>query len=392
MDSRPSAAETNQTYQPVASWSRVGVNTSVNGPSTPRTPATPTPTSSTFSEPAPGSHYPPTLDLLPLLFSQHQAQLLQYNKLISPGRGGGGGLQSTSIPGLSPVPSIQAAPRSRSRSSSSKVSNRDVYTSKQSPAAQSCHGTRGHKNTERQDREGMTMGKDKEISGKGKDATLGKDKSTPEKSKDVPLKTSLKTQPDIAHPLPSRPAQRAAQPHQQSAGSSAQSSSVPSTPHQRARNLSFESRDPSPNATQNHSPRSAYSEPHGGAAPARSQRPCPYETASVKFRRRIPYSVGSEKLEQVGPDKIKSKLSDDEERTLSTDMREIYDRLLPSPEDRANREKLVTKLEKMFNDEWPGHDIRVHPFGSSGNLLCSDDSDGMLTRLPQPDKGAANRL
>lgn len=378
MDSRPSAAETNQSYQAVASWNRVGLNASVNGPSTPRTPGTSTPTSGTFSEPVPASPYPPTLDLLPLLFSQHQAQLLQYNKLISPGRGGGGGLQSASIPGLSPVPSIQAAPRSRSRSSSSKVSNKDIFTSKQSPAAQSCHGTRVNKNTERQDREGMTMGKDKEAQSKGKDASIGKDKSAPEKTKDMPHKTTLKTQPDLAHPLPSRPVQRAGQTKQQSTNSSAQSSSVPSTPHQRARNLSFESRDPSPNATQNHSPRSAYSEPNGGTAPARSQRPCPYETASVKFRRRIPYSVGSERLEKIDLGKIKSGLSEDEERTLSTDMREIYDRLLPSPEDRANREKLVMKLEKMFNDEWPGHDIRVHPFGSSGNLLCSDDSDGML--------------
>lgn len=392
MDSRPSAAETNQTYQTVASWSRVGVNAGANGPSTPRTPGTSTPTSSTFSEPALGSPYPPTLDLLPLLFSQHQAQLLQYNKLISPGRGGGGGLQSASIPGLTTVPSIQAAPRSRSRSrsSSSKVSNKDIYTSKQSPAVQSCHGTRGHKNTERQDCEGMTMVKDKEVSAKGKDVTLGNDKSAPENRKDAPLKTSLKTHPDLAHPLPSRPAHRAAQAHQQSTGSSAQSISVPSTPHQRPRNLSFESRDPSPNATQNHSPRSAYSEPHGGTAPARSQRPCPYETASVKFRRRIPYSVGSDRLERVDPGKIKSRLSADEERTLSTDMREIYDRLLPSPEDRANREKLVKKLEKMFNDEWPGHDIRVHPFGSSGNLLCSDDSDGILTHFPQPMTSVTN--
>lgn len=370
MDSRPSAAESKQTYQPVASWSRVGINGSTNTPSTPRTPGTSTPTSNTFSEPAPGSPYPPTLDLLPLLFSQHQAQLLQYNKLISPGRGGGGGLQSTSLPGLPPVPSIQAAPRSRSRSSSSKVSNKDGHASKQSPAAQSCHGTRGHKSTERQDREGMTMGKDKELLGKGKD--------TPEKDKEIPHKMSLKAQPDLTHPLPSRPTHRATQAHQHSTGSSAQSSSVPSTPHQRARNFSFESREPSPNATQNHSPRSAYSEPNGGAAslPARPQRPCPYETASVQFRRRIPYSGGNEKLEKVDPEKIKSKLSEDEERKLTTDMREIYDRLLPSPEDKANREKLVQKLEKIFNDEWPGHDIRVHLFGSSGNLLCSDDSDG----------------
>lgn len=374
MDSRPSAAEPNHTYhQSVVSWSRAGLSPNLNGSCTPRTPSASTSTSAAFIDTAPASPYPPPLDLLaPLLFSQHQAQLLQYNRLISPGRGGGGGLQPTSLSGLPLVPSIQAAPRSRSRSSS-KVSNKDGHGAKQSPAAQSCNGTRGSKNTERHDREGMTMGKDKETTPQGK-------------GRDALQKTPLKAQPDLAHPLPSRPAHRAAQAHQQPGGSSAQSSSVPSTPHQRARDFAFESREPSPNTMQNNSPRSAHSEPHGGAASllarqAQHQRPCPYETASARFRRRMPYSLGADRLEKVSREKIKSKLSEDEARKLSTDMREIYDRLLPSPEVEENREKLVKKLEKIFNDEWPGHDIRVHLFGSSGNLLCSDDSDGWFLRL-----------
>ena len=61
---------------------------------------------------------------------------------------------------------------------------------------------------------------------------------------------------------------------------------------------------------------------------------------------------------------------------VTADMRELYDRLLPTPAVELKRQKLVTKLEDLFNKEWPGHDIRVHLFGSSGNLLCSDDSDG----------------
>lgn len=95
------------------------------------------------------------------------------------------------------------------------------------------------------------------------------------------------------------------------------------------------------------------------------------------------YSIGDEKLERVDLDKIKSKLSEDDERKLSTDMRELYNRLQPTDAIGKNRHKLVQKLEKLFNDEWPGHDIRVHLFGSSGNLLCSDDSDGMYNRLFQ---------
>lgn len=90
----------------------------------------------------------------------------------------------------------------------------------------------------------------------------------------------------------------------------------------------------------------------------------------------MPYNLGTDKLDNLSSAKIKSKLTKDEERTLSTDMRELYDRLLPSPASEARREELVQKLEKSFNDEWPGHNIRVHVFGSSGNLLCTDDSDG----------------
>ncbi|KAK7701900.1 hypothetical protein SLS64_010034 [Diaporthe eres] len=188
-----------------------------------------------------------------------------------------------------------------------------------------------------------------------------------------------KQQPDLAHPLPSRPPPRA-NPAQQSTSSSTQSISVPSTPHQRPRNFfeESESREPSPTVAQNHSPRSAYSEPNGGAAsmPLRPfPKPCQYETASRHFRRRIPYSIGSDRLERRDLDKVKNNLSKDEERKLSTDMRELYDRLLPSAEVEENRKKLVQKLEQIFNDEWPGHEIRVHLFGSSGNLLCSDDSD-----------------
>jgi len=93
------------------------------------------------------------------------------------------------------------------------------------------------------------------------------------------------------------------------------------------------------------------------------------------------YSIGDEKLERIDLDKIKSKLSDDDERKLTTDMRDLFGRLLPTKPVGENRHKLVQKLEKLFNDEWPGHDIRVHLFGSSGNLLCSDDSDGADTFL-----------
>ena len=90
----------------------------------------------------------------------------------------------------------------------------------------------------------------------------------------------------------------------------------------------------------------------------------------------MPYNIGSERLEKLSSPDVKSKLSEDEERKLSTDMRELYDRLLPTADVENKKEKLVRKLQKLFNDEWPGHDIQVHMFGSTGNLLCTDTSDG----------------
>jgi DNA polymerase sigma len=91
----------------------------------------------------------------------------------------------------------------------------------------------------------------------------------------------------------------------------------------------------------------------------------------------MPYSIGTDKLEKVEPDKIKSSLSEEDEGKLMSDIQELYAQLLPTQEIEIKRKKLVQKLERLFNEEWPGHDIRVHLFGSSGNLLCSDDSDGM---------------
>lgn len=93
------------------------------------------------------------------------------------------------------------------------------------------------------------------------------------------------------------------------------------------------------------------------------------------FRRRMPYSLGGDLLpeEKVG---LKERLEPEEEEKLNREMGELYDRLLPSAESDDRRRQLVQKLEKLFNKQWPGNDIKVHVFGSSGNKLCSSDSDG----------------
>lgn len=72
---------------------------------------------------------------------------------------------------------------------------------------------------------------------------------------------------------------------------------------------------------------------------------------------------------------LKENLSREEGEKLSADMQNLYTELLPSPESDDRRRQLVRKLETLFNEQWPGNNIKVHVFGSSGNKLCSSDSD-----------------
>ncbi|XXH02642.1 hypothetical protein Hte_009023 [Hypoxylon texense] len=336
MEGRPITADSKHNYPSQPLWTR-----STSSPAVPRL--------SSFShnspDPVVASQYLTSqVDWIPFLFPQHtslyQAQLLQYNKLIAPGRGGG--LQTTPLPPLLSAQNVHVGPRSRS---SSKVSKHD---SRARQSSQNCHATRANHNTNKADRALIT----------------GKD--TPPK---MPPKKS-----DLSHPLPPRP-----KPSTSPSNLPPHSSSVPSTPQQHARKFSFESRDQSPSANQSHSPRSAYSETNGTLPSLRPLPPrqggCKYETGLKHSRRRMPYSIGSDMLEKMDIQTIKGKLSEDDERRLTTDIRDLYGALQPTEKVEVKRGLLVKKLERILNDAWPGHDIEVHLFGSSGNLLCSDDSD-----------------
>ena len=157
------------------------------------------------------------------------------------------------------------------------------------------------------------------------------------------------------------------------------SSSLPTTPDLRARKPSFSPRSPPPEKVrQNGSPKSAHSDVLNSVR-SRSKAPsiagCKYETGMAFSRRRIPYSIGGDFLER--PKAMPKKyLNPTEEEKLSGDMRELYDRLLPSQESDQRRSEFVLKLERILNHQWPGSDVKVHVFGSSGNMLCTSDSDG----------------
>jgi len=159
------------------------------------------------------------------------------------------------------------------------------------------------------------------------------------------------------------------------------SNSVPSTPYQQPRDLRFPSRSPSPHRGLGYqSPRSVASEAVQGQNGVPRGVPstpavCKFETAPEYRKRRMPYVDGGEK--ELGPPKkeLKKTLDPVEEGKLSGDMRELYDRLLPSEESEQRRAALVSKLDRIMKEEWPDGDIKVAVFGSSGNLLSSSDSD-----------------
>jgi len=97
-------------------------------------------------------------------------------------------------------------------------------------------------------------------------------------------------------------------------------------------------------------------------------------------RRRIPYTIGTDRLEKE--DNVKRNLNADEEKRLSNDMHELYDRLLPTQDSQHNRQLIVEKLQRILSEAWPGKSIQVAIFGSSGNMLFTSRSDGtFLGRL-----------
>lgn len=161
------------------------------------------------------------------------------------------------------------------------------------------------------------------------------------------------------------------------------SNSLPSTPYQRPRKLSLNGRSPSPEKLKRTRSPTAHSEA-GGGLHSRGKGPllagCKYETGMAFSRRRIPYSIGGDQLPRANK-MPKKYLNPAEEAQLSGDMRELYDRLYPSLDSDERRAKFVQKLADILNSQWPGNDIKVHVFGSSGNLLCTDESDGKFLEL-----------
>ena len=178
-------------------------------------------------------------------------------------------------------------------------------------------------------------------------------------------KMAWKKSPDLPNPIPPRP-QMVSQ----------QSNSLPTSPYQRPRDLPARTRSPSLGRDAlNTSPRSIQSESGQPLVSNRGLRGgCKYENAYSYIKRRIPYSEGDEILQR--PDKIpKEYLTEEEEKKLTHDIMELYERLLPTPESDERRVRLAQKLEDILKAKWPNNKIEIRVFGSSGNKLGTTDSD-----------------
>jgi len=167
---------------------------------------------------------------------------------------------------------------------------------------------------------------------------------------------------------------------------SQQSNSVPSTPRQHALDFQARARSPSPRKgvrAGSLSPRSVCSESNRALPSLKSVVPtCRYMSTQTS-RRRIPYSIGADLLEDEAQPP-KAELETEEDKKLSEEMQSLYEELLPTEDSQARREQAVQKLNDILQDEWPDKQIKVSMFGSSGNLLFTTSSDGMFLNALGP--------
>ena len=173
---------------------------------------------------------------------------------------------------------------------------------------------------------------------------------------------------------------------------SQQSSSLPNTPFLHVRDLSSESKPPSPDVPSSN-PSPVLSDSTKSLPTLRRRSPtagCRFETGMAFSKRRMAYSMGTDLLEKaiVAPQEY---LEPQEERRLTHDCKALYNRLIPTPESVKRRARFIQKLENLLDKQWPGSDIKVNVFGSSGNMLCTNDSDGSFPHILVQATGLADK-
>ncbi|RKO85546.1 hypothetical protein BDK51DRAFT_32317, partial [Blyttiomyces helicus] len=72
---------------------------------------------------------------------------------------------------------------------------------------------------------------------------------------------------------------------------------------------------------------------------------------------------------------ITDRIDDKYETSLTFELNDLYQKLIPSPESYEMRLKFLAKIQHILDLEWPNRDITAHLFGSTVNGLGSLGSD-----------------
>lgn len=106
------------------------------------------------------------------------------------------------------------------------------------------------------------------------------------------------------------------------------------------------------------------------------KRGCELEPAQPLGRRRFDWTIGNDKVLPFNKPELAPVLHAGVEKQLAGDAQQLYDQLAPTDDSMERRWKLVTKLEGLLKKTWPETSFKVYLYGSSGNMLCTSDSDG----------------
>ncbi|EPX74650.1 poly(A) polymerase Cid13 [Schizosaccharomyces octosporus yFS286] len=101
---------------------------------------------------------------------------------------------------------------------------------------------------------------------------------------------------------------------------------------------------------------------------------CKHETRSIQYRRRIPYSLGTDPLLSVNPLSLQPLSHVDTER-LTSQLNEFFHRIVLDEDGVQKRHYFVRKLESILQKKWPEKNIKAVLFGSTESLLADKHAD-----------------
>ncbi|KAF9291756.1 hypothetical protein BGZ68_002475 [Mortierella alpina] len=87
------------------------------------------------------------------------------------------------------------------------------------------------------------------------------------------------------------------------------------------------------------------------------------------------YNSKEQRQQQQQQQPVPILLPPEYEGKLTMQMYNLFEGLLPTEESHHRRTKLINKIERIVQTEWPGQDIKVLPFGSTVNDLGTNTSD-----------------